>query len=309
MTAWNETLAQYLRILQSEGRTHIELSQKALKTLRTLVAKPPATVGVLGESPQKVSTTPRVKEIPPISYQEKSVAMPSEKRIESKGVEPVEVVDSFSDLDLKTGTKSEKLDRLLQRANGCQRCSHLVATRTNVVFGGGNPEAKLMFVGEAPGPEDDQEGLPFVGASGQLLTKMIQAMGLQREDVYIANVMKCRPDMPPGSVGNRKPTATEMKSCLPYLQAQIEIIQPKILVALGATAMEGLLSNKTPMSKLRGTFLSYQGIPVMPTYHPTYLLRNQSTSEKRKVWEDLLKVMGRLELPISEKQRGFFLAK
>jgi DNA polymerase len=148
-----------------------------------------------------------------------------------------------------------------------------------------------------------------VGAAGQLLTKMIEAMGLKREEIYIANVLKCRPDLPEGSVGNRKPTAQEMKSCIPYLEAQIKIVQPKILVALGATAIEGLLHEKTPIGKLRGNWRSFQGIPLIPTYHPTYLLRNQSVIEKRKVWEDLLQVMEALNLPISAKQRGYFLSK
>ena len=166
-----------------------------------------------------------------------------------------------------------------------------------------------MFVGEAPGPEEDEAGEPFVGAAGQLLTKMIEAMGMKREEIYIANVLKCRPDLPEGSIGNRKPTTQEMGSCLPYLESQIKIVQPKIIVALGATAVEGLLHEKTPIGKLRGNWMNFQGISLIPTYHPTYLLRNQSVVEKRKVWEDLLKVMEALKLPISEKQRGYFLSK
>ena len=164
-----------------------------------------------------------------------------------------------------------------------------------------------MFVGEAPGEDEDLQGEPFVGRAGQLLTKMIVAMGLTREQVYIANIVKCRPDMPPGSSGNRKPTKQEMETCIPYLRAQVDVIKPTALVALGATAIEGLIGATGSMSSLRGRFQEYRGIPVMPTYHPAYLLRNQSTSEKRKVWEDLLKIMERIELPITEKQRNFFL--
>ena len=134
-------------------------------------------------------------------------------------------------------------------------------------------------------------------------------MGFSRDDVYIANVLKCRPDMPPGDSGNRKPKPAEMATCLPYLRQQIDIIQPRALVALGATAMEGLLGAVEPMAKLRGRWHDFHGIPLMATYHPAYLLRNQSLTEKRKVWEDMLLVLERLGQPISEKQRGFFLSK
>ena len=202
--------------------------------------------------------------------------------------------------------KVNAMAQLRERAMQCMKCPALASTRKNVVFGVGNIDAQLMFVGEAPGADEDVQGEPFVGAAGQLLTRMIGAMGLTREDVYIANILKCRPDMPVGSSGNRKPTADEMQTCIPYLHAQIDLIQPKVLVALGGTAVEGLLARNGIM-KLRGTWQTYRGIPLMPTYHPAYLLRNQSNAEKRKVWEDLMAVMERLELPISAKQRGYFL--
>ena len=130
---------------------------------------------------------------------------------------------------------------------------------------------------------------------------------MRRADVFIANVLKCRPNMPPGESGNRRPTTPEMQTCLPYLREQIKIIRPQALVALGSVAMEGLLGAVEPMGRLRGRWHEFQGIPLMATYHPAYLLRNQSLTEKRKVWEDMLKVMERTNLPISDKQRGFFL--
>ena len=194
------------------------------------------------------------------------------------------------------------------RALACVKCPNLVAVGKTVVFGVGNINADLMFVGEAPGADEDEQGEPFVGKAGQLLTKITQAMGLQRGDVYIGNILKCRPDMPAGSPGNRKPTPEEMKTCIPYLHEQIDLIRPKVLVALGGTAMEGLL-DKTGITKLRGNWHTYRGIPLMPTYHPSYLLRNQALPEKRRVWEDMLQVMEKLCLPISEKQRRFFLSK
>ena len=141
------------------------------------------------------------------------------------------------------------------------------------------------------------------------MTRIIETMGLSRETIYIGNVLKCRPDTPGQTSGNRKPRGEEMQTCLPYLRQQIEIIQPKVLVALGATAVEGLFGKPMPIMKIRGTWQDFQGIPVMPTYHPAYLLRNQSLTEKRKVWEDMLKVMERLAMAISEKQRNYFLTK
>jgi DNA polymerase len=175
------------------------------------------------------------------------------------------------------------------------------------VFGVGNPNADLMFVGEAPGADEDVKGEPFVGRAGQLLTKIIETMGLSRRDVYIANVLKCRPDMPKGAPGNRAPTPVEMETCLPYLREQIEVIRPKVLVALGAVAVEGLLGARGPMREMRGRWHSFNETPLMITYHPAYLLRNQAPGEKRKVWEDMLQVMEKLGSNITEKQRNYFL--
>jgi DNA polymerase len=196
---------------------------------------------------------------------------------------------------------------LRRRALACVRCPNLAASRKNVVFGVGDPAAQLMFVGEAPGADEDQQGEPFVGMAGQLLTKIIQTMGLSRNSVYIANILKCRPDTPGHTSGNRKPAPEEMQTCIPFLHEQIDLIQPKVIVALGATAVEGLLGKTTGITRLRGNWRTYRGIPLMPTYHPAYLLRNQALSEKRRVWEDMLQVMDRLALPVSEKQRNYFL--
>jgi uracil-DNA glycosylase family 4 len=208
--------------------------------------------------------------------------------------------------DLSPNDKLTRLASIGARVAVCVRCPHLAASRTQTVFGVGNAEAEIMFIGEAPGADEDRIGEPFVGRAGQLLTKIIAAMGFARDEVYIANVLKCRPDMPGGAPGNRPPTIKEMQTCLPYLGEQIEIIEPKVLVALGATAVEGLLNIREPMGRLRGRWHTYGDTPLMITYHPSYLLRNQSNSEKRKVWEDMLLVMERLERPITAKQRGYF---
>lgn len=202
--------------------------------------------------------------------------------------------------------KTAALAALKARVDACVKCPNLVSSRKSVVFGVGNIDASLMFVGEAPGADEDIQGEPFVGAAGQLLTKIIVAMGLKREDVYIANVLKCRPDTPGQLTGNRKPTPSEMQTCLSFLTEQIDIIRPKVIVGLGSTALEGLLGVPAGISRLRGRFQDYRGIPLMPTFHPSYLLHNQAMTEKRKVWEDMLQVMEKLGLPISEKQRGYF---
>ena len=206
-----------------------------------------------------------------------------------------------------TTRKADLLATVRQRVAACTKCAHLACSRTQTVFGVGNPNADLMFIGEAPGADEDQQGEPFVGRAGQLLTRILKAMNFAREDVYIANILKCRPDMPAGSFGNRPPTPKEMQTCRPYLVEQIDIIQPSVLVALGAVAVEGLLGTRAAMRELRGRWHTYNCIPLMITYHPAYLLRNQAPTEKRKVWEDMLQVLERLERPISERQRNYFL--
>jgi len=221
-------------------------------------------------------------------------------------------IPGATELAPTTGTKAERLDALRPIVLACMKCPQLVRSRKQVVFGVGNPEARLMFVGEAPGADEDMVGEPFVGRAGQLLTKIIETMGLRRSDVYIANVLKCRPDMPAGEAGNRKPTPDEMRTCKPYLLEQINIIQPEVIVALGATGVEGLLNlEKAGITRMRGNWRDFEGIPVMPTFHPSFLLRPSSDQQanKRLVWEDMLTVMERLGMPINERQRGFFLPK
>lgn len=184
-----------------------------------------------------------------------------------------------------------KLRELAAEAHRCVRCAELAQCRTQVVFGTGNPRAELMFIGEAPGADEDAQGEPFVGRAGQLLTKIIQAMGFARHEVYIANVLKCRPPE------NRTPLPMEVQNCLPYLQRQIEWIQPRVMVALGATAMRALLDIQIGITKMRGRWYYYRGIPIMPTYHPAYLLRNPAA--KRDVWQDMQEVVRQLgrEIP------------
>jgi uracil-DNA glycosylase len=233
--------------------------------------------------------------------QNRETRPPAQREVSSPA--PIRTTPKSLSPDLETAW-----DELRKRALACQQCAHLASFRKQVVFGVGNPQAELMFVGEAPGADEDRLGEPFVGKAGQLLTKMIQAMGLQRSDVYIANVLKCRPNVDTPT-GNRKPTPEEMETCVPYLKEQIKLVKPKALVAVGDTAVKGLIPElKEGITRLRGKWLEFEGIPLMPTFHPSYMLHNPSNAIKRQCWEDLLAAMEKLEMPISEKQRNYFLS-
>ncbi len=179
-----------------------------------------------------------------------------------------------------------QLDALAREALNCQQCS-LSGKRKNVVFGDGNPSARIVFVGEAPGADEDEQGLPFVGRAGQLLTNIITAMGLERKDVYICNILKCRPP------GNRNPLPDEIRLCEPFLRQQLRLIAPQVICALGSFAAKTLLQTETPITALRGRFHMYEGIKLMPTYHPAYLLRNPPA--KKQVWEDVQLIMKEIE--------------
>ena len=181
------------------------------------------------------------------------------------------------------------LDDLRRFVGDCKRC-RLSHGRTHLVFGEGSHQARLVFVGEGPGREEDREGSPFVGEAGKLLTKIIHAMGLTREDVYICNVVKCRPP------GNRNPEPDEIRTCIPFLKKQLRMIRPQVICTLGLVAIQGLMGSEFLMKEQRGKWLSCMDIPLMPTYHPAYLLRNPSA--KRPVWEDVQKIMGHLGLEV-----------
>jgi uracil-DNA glycosylase len=278
-----EATIQHLQNLRAHGTRFVSITPG---TLAQLVASPPR--------PTMPPVTPRPQT--PVAATTISPAA-----IQTSASPDVGIASQSGRL-----SKAEALAELRQRALTCVKCSHLAESRKNVVFGVGSLDADVMFVGEAPGADEDVQGEPFVGRAGQLLTKIIEAMGLSRSTVYIANILKCRPDTPGETSGNRKPTPQEMQTCIPYLHEQIDIIQPKVLVALGGTAIEGLLGKTTGITRLRGVWQTYRGIPLMPTFHPSYLLHNQVMSQKRQVWEDMMQVMEKLGMTISEKQRNFF---
>ena len=190
------------------------------------------------------------------------------------------------DSGIGAGNIEADLKKVCADMASCQLCS-LGKTRHNLVFGSGNPRAQVVFVGEAPGADEDQQGLPFVGRAGQLLTNIIKAMGLERKDVYICNILKCRPPQ------NRNPLPEEIQACEPFLKNQLRIIAPSIICALGSFAAKTLLKTEVPITALRGRFHSYEGIKLMPTYHPAYLLRNPAA--KKFVWEDVQRIMRELQ--------------
>jgi uracil-DNA glycosylase len=186
----------------------------------------------------------------------------------------------------QSAEKESQLAQLQKEGEVCDKCA-LRANRTHFVFGEGNPDAEIMFIGEAPGADEDRTGRPFVGRAGQLLTKIIEAMGLRRQDVYIANICKCRPPE------NRAPEPSEMACCVPFLLKQIEIIKPKIIVAMGRVALQGLFDTSESITRVRGIFREYKGIRLMPTFHPSYLLHNPPA--KSIVWDDMKKVIAELD--------------
>ena len=201
----------------------------------------------------------------------------------------------------------QKLEYLRQRAADWKPARRLGTLRDTMVFAVGNPRARLMLVGEAPGYEEERQGEPFVGPAGQLLTRILGAMGLQRSDVYISNVCKFRPSMGENQgTANRAPSPEELAACLPLIMAEIRAIQPACIVCLGGSSAKGLLGTQQGVNALRGRWMECQGVPVRVTYHPSYLLRNEALSARRALWVDMLEVMERLGMPVSEKQRNYF---
>lgn len=303
-------LTDELRRLKSAGVKTVAVPEATLAALRSSVARrEPAPAEV---APAEVS---RPAAVPPPAPPAVAARPPSPPP--APVPEPVQVqlpaLPPAPSFTLPAGDKATRWQALLERVGRDPVCQANVRPGKKVVLGVGSLDARIMFVGEAPGAEEEIQGEPFVGPAGQLLTRMIQGMGLKRAEVYIGNIMNWRPQMPTvegrEQVGNRPPTEDEMRYCLPYLRAQIEVVNPELLVALGSTAAQGLLGfgSFKALGDIRGRWHAFADKPLMVTYHPSYILRNQSNRSKRMIWEDLLKVMERAALPISDKQRGYFL--
>lgn len=320
-----EALVEELTRLKQEGVTHVSVSSESMDLLRGVIKASPGSTAVPDAGADAVPPPPPVRY--PEGHVHSSEAAETLTRIfDRKKKRPV--VDSTvagsgvgttkskpaeplypppPEVALPDGDKSLRWNALRDQVLSCPVCHAHVGRGKKIVFGVGNLDADLFFCGEAPGADEETAGEPFVGRAGQLLNKILGGMGLSRGDVYIGNILNWRPEHE-NPFGNRPPTAEEMAFCLPYLKAQIEVINPKVVVALGATAVKGLLGPRqfTSMGKMRGQWHDLNGRPLMITYHPSYLLRDVPKRTKREVWEDMLQIMERIGLPITDKQRGHY---
>ncbi|MEO7600520.1 MAG: uracil-DNA glycosylase family protein, partial [Opitutus sp.] len=292
-------LTDELRRLKATGVKMISVSDESLALLRKAGAKNRAP----GESAGSMTpSAPRLAQPPAVALQAQAPtpsASAEPKKLIPQAVEGTKTLPAPTPFELPKGSKGEQMAALRERIIADAVCQANLRVGKQVVVGVGSLDAKIMFVGEAPGAEEEDRGEPFVGPAGQLLTKMITAMGLSRNDVYIGNIMNWRPQLQANDngvqFGNRPPTADEMNYCLQYLKAQIQIVNPELLVALGTTAAQGLLGPGCfkALGEVRGRWSEFGSKPLMVTYHPSYILRNQSNRSKRAIWEDLLKVMER----------------
>jgi uracil-DNA glycosylase len=270
-----DSLIDFLQAERARGRSHVFLDESARDGLRELfirMRRPAAT--------------------PP------APATPAAAPVVSQ------------DVVVSGSGKVEQLAGLRKQAESWAPAMALGTLRETMVFATGNPDAQVMLIGEAPGYNEEKECEPFVGPAGQKLNDILKAMGLKREDVYISNLVKFRPSLPKQATNNRKPSPEEMAACLPLVMAEISVVRPKIIIALGGTAAEGLIGLEGTVGSMRGKWHEVSGIPARVTYHPSYLLQSGGSNDvKRALWEDMLAAMEKLGMPISERQRGFFLPK
>lgn len=276
--------------------THIHLDDEAKQLLRDLHRRSRAGMGA---APVVSAVAPAAVAAADLPSKPTKVSAPPA----GAPLEPVVIATPAG------GSAAEKIAALAVQAENWAPARKLGTLRETMVFSTGNPEAELMFVGEAPGYQEEQQREPFVGPAGQKLDDIIKAMGLSRSQVYISNIVKFRPAISGQTTNNRKPTAEEMASCMSFIRAEVEIVKPRCIVALGGSAGEGLLGLSGSVTAMRGKWHEFGGIPVRVTYHPSYLLRSNSVRDKRAVWEDMLEAMERLGMPISDKQRGYFATK
>ena len=305
-------LLSYFEGRRRAGQQRIWMSEEARAALKEMVRLRPGAMG-------NVCVKPSMPVMPAGAPSMVGEAVELERAAPLKGsvVEPAVVCEEpvvpISEKQ-SVADKATALRAVKERAEVGERARRLGTLRDTMVFAVGNPESPLMLIGEAPGAEEEKRLEPFVGPAGQLLDRILGAMGLDRSKVYISNVCKFRPKVEGGDQGtrNRAPTEDEMAACLDYLREEIAIVAPRVIVGLGAKACEGLLMRKVAITQLRGQWQEFDGIPLMPTFHPSYLLRcaqdgpERERASKRQVWEDMLAVMERLGMPIAEKQRAYF---
>jgi uracil-DNA glycosylase family 4 len=281
-----QPLIDYLQQLRRKGETHVHLDDNARKILREfyLVAK-----GYKNLTPNSEAKPHDQPQIEP-----ESASVPITPQVLIKGT-----------------TQQEKISSLTAQAANWPAAMSLGTLRDKLVFSGGNADANIMFISDNPGYFEETKGQPFAGPSGEKLDGILKAMGLKRSDVYITHLVKYRPSMPNQTTANRKPSAIEIEVFAPFIDAEIKVVNPKVIVALGTTVAHHLIDSSASTDQLRGEFhqIPLTQVPIRVTYHPSYLLQNEAHSDKRKLWEDMLSVMEKIEMPISEKQLNFFLPK
>jgi len=295
-----DILLEELKRQKAAGLRRVSISDESLASLKTLAgvavpAAPPASV------PKPAPTSGDFRTSAPVAAVRPATPIAAKPTVVAT-TPPIADAPIFT---LPAGTKAERMQALRQLVDACAETKKHLTGSHRALLGHGSLDAKVVFVGEAPSLEEMEAGKAFAGASGELLQKILGAAAISPAEYYLAPVMVWRPE-PPTQYGKRPPTARELAFNLPYLRAQIDVVAPRIVVALGAQAFEALHGRTPSITQARGQWFDLSGVPLMPTYHPNYLLHNPSASAKRAVWEDFLLVMEKLGLPISEKQRGFF---
>ena len=293
-----DILLEELKRQKAAGLRRVSISDEAVATLKALAGAPVASLAPVPSATAKSA---------PVATAAASARPPAPTPVAPKpaAVTTTPVIADAPIFTLPAGTKAERMQALRQLVDACVETKKHLTGSHRALLGHGSLDAKVVFVGEAPSLEEMEAGKAFAGASGELLQKILGAAAISPADYYLAPVMVWRPE-PPTQYGKRPPTARELAFNLPYLRAQIDVVAPHIVVALGAQAFEALHGRTPSITQARGQWFDLSGVPLMPTYHPNYLLHNPSASAKRAVWEDFLLVMEKLGLPISEKQRGFF---
>ena len=304
-------VVDYLKSLENRGIDQIPIDEEARLILRQWVIAsrqknappPPASTPASSLPTEKEKNDGEIDVNPADTL--KKLREESMQPASAAALHPVHSIPHLLGSSLE-----DRLAHLRQIAENWTPSKDLGTLRTTMVFATGSPHSSIMFVGEAPGYQEERQCEPFVGPAGEKLNSIIKAMGLNRSSIYISNIVKFRPSLPNQTTNNRPPSEKEISTCLPIITKEVELICPKVIIALGATAAKGLLgTDQTPLSALRGRFHTFAGVPVRVTYHPSYLLRTDTPTEKRKVWEDMLAVMELLNMDISERQRNFFLSR
>ncbi len=295
-----QPLIDYLRQLEAQGQTYVNVDDDARLLLREFYRR--ARSGAQGGAQSRSQEGAKVASPAPMTSSATPAVSQSAPNVVASNPQSGGVV-------VGSGNEDEKIASLKQQAANWAPAKTTGSFRETLVFSAGNAQADLMLVGDAPGFDEERLREPFVGKAGQKLDAILKAMGTAREQVYISNIVKFRPKMSNQTTNNRKPTAEELSVWLPFIREEVKVVAPKVIIALGKTAAQALLGVEKSVEEMRGQFFKYEGVDLRVTYHPSYILNEGATPEKRMLWLDMLSVMERLQMPISEKQRGYFAKK